>query len=240
MTNLLLQLRRELFPDICYRRFFVELKFTDVICVKLLISKLLGYAIILGAFGIKIPQIIKIQANKSVAGISMSMYLLETVGFLISSSYGYVNQFPFSTYGESLIILIQNYVVVYLMFHYTTGVNFNFLLLVISSLGFLFAAVSGIIPFRILQALQGSSIVIFSFSKIPQIINNAKAKSTGQLAFLTFFLNFVGSAARIFTTLQELSDWIVLTGAIFGTVLNGIIVLQILIYGNVDEKKKRE
>jgi mannose-P-dolichol utilization defect protein 1 len=107
-----------------------------VICVKLLISKLLGYAIILGAFGIKIPQIIKIQANKSVAGISMSMYLLETVGFLISSSYGYVNQFPFSTYGESLIILIQNYVVVYLMFHYTTGVNFNFLLLVISSLGF--------------------------------------------------------------------------------------------------------
>jgi uncharacterized protein with PQ loop repeat len=42
----------------------------------------LGYAIILGAFGLKIPQIIKIQANKSVAGISMSMYLLEIIGYV--------------------------------------------------------------------------------------------------------------------------------------------------------------
>lgn len=97
--------------------------------------------------------------------------------FLISSAYGFVNKFPFSTYGESMIILFQSpfsnfkksqiktweremtsfsldYVVVYLMYHYTTGINFNFLLLLVSSLSFLFAAVTGVIPFRFLQALQ--------------------------------------------------------------------------------------
>jgi hypothetical protein len=31
-------------------------------------------------------------------------------------------------------------------------------------------------------------------------------KSTGQLSFITWFLNFGGSVARIFTTLQEVDD----------------------------------
>lgn len=65
-----------------------------------------------------------------------------------------------------------------------------------------------------------------------------KNKSTGKLAFLTFLLNLLGSVARVFTTLQEVDDILILTSAITGVILNGIITLQILVYG--DKKVKEQ
>merc|ERR1711916_385670 len=57
----------------------------------------------------------------------------------------------------------------------------------------------GVIPVRVHEALLSVSTLIALSSRLPQIYTNYKRKSTGQLAFLTFFLAFGGSAARVLT-----------------------------------------
>ena len=43
------------------------------------LSKTLGYGVVLGALAVKLPQIIKILKNKSIAGISFRSVALEVI-----------------------------------------------------------------------------------------------------------------------------------------------------------------
>lgn len=45
-----------------------------------MLSKLIGYVIILGAIIVKVPQILKMMGAKSAEGVSMTMFLLEIIG----------------------------------------------------------------------------------------------------------------------------------------------------------------
>ena len=57
------------------------------------------------------------------------------------------------------------------------------------------------------EALAGGlPIVLMLFSRLPQIVQNARQGHAGQLALATYLLNTLGGAARVFTTLQELDD----------------------------------
>lgn len=49
-------------------------------CVSLIVSKLLGFAVIAGSVGVKVPQISKIWNSKSAQGVSNSMFQLELIG----------------------------------------------------------------------------------------------------------------------------------------------------------------
>jgi uncharacterized protein with PQ loop repeat len=60
------------------------------------------------------PQIYKIVAAGDVSGISASAFYFDAFGYLITPVYGYLEGFPFSTYGESFPIGIQNFVLVLL------------------------------------------------------------------------------------------------------------------------------
>jgi mannose-P-dolichol utilization defect protein 1 len=87
-----------------------------------------------------------------------------------------------------------------------------------------------------------SFIVILS--RVPQIYTNFANKSTGQLAFFTFFLSFAGIVARLGTVLVETEDKMLLLQTLSSTALNGILVLQFLLYWNsgkkVDDKKQKK
>eukprot|EP01120_Amphizonella_sp_Union-15-10_P010914 TRINITY_DN4534_c0_g1_i1.p1 TRINITY_DN4534_c0_g1~~TRINITY_DN4534_c0_g1_i1.p1 ORF type:complete len:248 (+),score=27.86 TRINITY_DN4534_c0_g1_i1:67-810(+) len=200
--------------------------------VKLLISKALGYAILLGSLFVKIPQIIKIVRAGSVKGISFSMFFLELIGYIIGFSYGFSFKQPINTYGENLFLMIQNFVILYLIYFYTTGVNTEFMILVSLMAVGLSILASNKVPKKFLETLKGFSILIFIVSKLPQIWQNYQAGDVGQLDLFGFVLNFGGSLIRIFTTLTELkNDYITLASFIVATLLNGILVGQILYYG---------
>ena len=66
-----------IFREDCFNAFFTQMDFTNVECIKFTIMKVLGYLIIAGAFIIKVPQILKIMKNKSVAGISKFLFYIE-------------------------------------------------------------------------------------------------------------------------------------------------------------------
>jgi hypothetical protein len=69
--------------------------------------------VILGGIGFKLPQILKIAKNKSVEGIALSQYMLELLISANTLSFNYHIDAPFSTYGESFFILLQNVVIVF-------------------------------------------------------------------------------------------------------------------------------
>lgn len=68
---------------------------------------------------------------------------------------------------------------------------------------------------------------------------------TGALSFATAFLQFAGSGARVFTTLQEVDDQLVLLSILIAFTTNAIIFLQFLCYWHSDavgaaESKKKQ
>ena len=81
-----------------------------------------------------------------------------------------------------------------------------------------------------------------------QIWANFRNGSTGQLSAVTILLMFAGSAARIFTSIQETGDQMMVLQYVISTVTNATLVFQILYYWNVatppraggDARKKRQ
>jgi len=181
---------------------------------------------------VKVPQITKILSANNVDGLSLEMFVMELIGYTICATYGYYRQFPFSTYGEVILIGIQNVVIVYLIFQYRKKSMLYFSLLIAVLGAQIGATINGLISDDIFSYLYISTAVIFSASKLPQIITNFRNKSTGALAFTTFLLLFSGSCARVFTTFKEVNETSVLFNYLLGAVLNGTILIQILVWGS--------
>lgn len=220
-------------------------QFTDVACGKMLISKLLGIAIILGAVIVKVPQILKMVTNKSAAGIAPSTYLLENVVYAIIGSYYYNKGYPFSTYGENVFLLIQGYVLVFLVFKFNQQLGLTFWASAVGFTLFVFALAQNVVGTEVLTMLQGATIPISAASRVPQIIENFNNGSTGQLSVITSAMVFLGCVARVFTTMQEVSgDLMAFATVGCSTFLNGIIFFQILYYwkaaGLEDDSKKNK
>lgn len=75
---------------------------------------------------------------------------------------------------------------------------------------------------------------LFIISRSTQIISNLRAGNVGTLSFVTVFLQFAGSAARVFTTIQEVSDKVLLFGFLVGLTLNTVLFLQVLFMSGDD------
>ncbi|XP_068475801.1 LOW QUALITY PROTEIN: mannose-P-dolichol utilization defect 1 protein homolog 2-like [Phaseolus vulgaris] len=184
--------------------------FPEKNCLLPLISKLLGYAIVAASTTVKLPQILKILKHKSVRGLSMISFELEVIGYTIALAYCLYKGMAFSAYGELLFLLIQAIILVAIIYYYSRPLNtFTWIR------ALLYCAVAPTIlagqidPF-LFEALYASQHAIFLFARIPQIWQNFSNKSTGELSFLTSFMNFAGSNVRVFTTIQENAPYSVL------------------------------
>lgn len=76
--------------------------------------------------------------------------------------------------------------------------------------------------------------------QLTQIYTIYSNESTGQLSFITSFLNWAGTASRIFTTIQETQDSIMLLMYVSNFIVNGIIVIQFFMYGSEAKKAKKQ
>lgn len=73
-----------------------------------------------------------------------------------------------------------------------------------------------------------------------QAVANYKNGSTGQLSAVTVTMLFLGSMARIFTSIQETGDQIIILTYMVATVANGTLLFQIIYYWNVKPKGKKD
>jgi len=231
--------------DTCYSSLIEDFNYRDVDCIKYAISKGLGFGIVAGGAIVKVPQIIKIVQARTAKGVSVSSYLLETLACVISLAYNIRQNNPISTYGETFFVTIQNLIILGLMLHYS-GKNVSAFIILSSFLFFgnILGRSTSVTQFdgsvvttawvskELLLILQAATIPINLFSKIPQIIENHKNKSTGQLSAFTIFNYFAGSLARVYTTLTEVDDVVILSGFLLSTLFNCVLALQMAFYWN--------
>jgi len=226
-------------PKYCHDEFFVSLNFLHVACLKIALSKCLGYFIVALASLAKLPQVIKVLQASSVEGLSLLSFITELITMTGTFSYSSARGFPFSTWGESLFKACQTCFLVVLFFYYTNrplaAVLFPFLYG-----AFVYVLLSGMTPIAVLVQLVSLNILFLSISRVSQISTNFRNGHTGQLSFVMVLMLLFNHAARIFTTLQETGDKYMLTIFIVSTVFNVTMVTQILYYWNVkiDKQKK--
>ncbi|GJJ74531.1 mannose-P-dolichol utilization defect 1 [Entomortierella parvispora] len=231
--------------DTCYSSLIEDFNYRDVECIKYGISKGLGLGIVAGGAIVKVPQIIKIVQARTAKGISLPSYMLETFACVVSLAYNIRQNNPISTYGETFFVTIQNLIILGLMLHYS-GKNTTAFMVLSSFLFFgnILGRSTSVTQYdgsvvttawvskEALTVLQGATIPINLFSKIPQIVENHRNKSTGQLSAFTIFNYFAGSLARVYTTLTEVDDVIILSGFLLSTLFNCILALQMALYWN--------
>ncbi len=219
-------------------QFFHDRNFFDVTCVKLLISKVLSIGIICGAVLVKVPQIINIVRSRSTEGLAASMYALENVGYLITVLYNLRQGYAFSTYGETFFLLLQGIVLIALFGIFNKRLPFSVALYAFyAALGYYIWELS---PHSQLPLFQTLTIPIFAASRLPQIVSNFNGKSTGILSVVTVTLNAFGSLARVFTTLAEVEDNVVLAGMLASCAMNIVLLLQVIAYWKNTTKLQKE
>lgn len=239
----------------CYQSLIHDINIEDVECIKYGVSKGLGIGIIGASSIVKVPQILKLVNSQSAEGVSFLSYLLETVAYLITLAYNYHNGFPFSTYGETALILAQNVVISVLILRYSGESAFAalFIGLISAAATLLFTGHS--INMATLGYLQAVAGVLGIASKLPQIVAIFQSGTTGQLSAFTVciallpwwnstvltlskvFNYLAGSLSRIFTTLQEVDDKLILYGFVAGFALNLVLAAQMVYYWNAPSAK---
>lgn len=201
-------------------------------CITYLISKGLSIGIVLFSFTSKLPQILYMYKSKDIKGLSYLSIYLDVISFLCSSLYPFHMGYSFLTYGESVIILLENLLIFFMSWKYDINQssdrnNMSFTLIICA---FLFITYKEVLDEKSWKIVGSASTVLSFGSRITQIVKSYKEKSTGPLSTITFALNMLGNVARIFTTIKETKDFIMAGGFIISFFLNLIIFLQIIYY----------
>ena len=90
------------------------------------------------------------------------------------------------------------------------------------------------LPKETIALLQIATLPLGLFSKLPQIAQNHRAKSIGQLSTFAVVAQILGCLARLFTTATEVKDTLVLAGFFLALVLNTVLGIQVWAYYGKD------
>ncbi|KAJ8613314.1 hypothetical protein MRB53_037001 [Persea americana] len=206
---------RSLLGEQCYSTLVdaLDLSPSSAQCFSLAISKALGVGIVGTSAIVKLPQLIKLLTSQSAKGLSFTSYLLETAALVISLAYNTRNGFPFSTYGESAFIAVQNVAIAALILVFSKrAAGAAVFIAGLATAGYaLFGENTGV-SHGLLSYLQAGAGLLGVASKV--------------------FNYLVGSGTRIFTTLKEVPDKLILYGFIAGFALNAVLAAQMLYYWN--------
>lgn len=196
---------------------------------KVMLAKLLGYAMGAGALVLYVPIIFKLVQQGNSDGFSTATWIYSLLGHSLALAYPMKMKFPLNTYSEILGSILQIIIILGITSYYL-GRTFEFSLgiMSISTIFCLFQA-TNIFPMKYLGLIQIMATIIGNYANVPQILLAYQTKQTSWSA-ISAFLAVVGSIIRIFTTLQLTRDPFVLGGYTLGVVTNSILLFQIFLY----------
>lgn len=87
------------------------------------IADLLSLITIASCLVSKVPQIQTVQQLKSATGLSLNGLLMELCSYSVTMLYNFTNRYAFLSYMEYPILLIQEYVLVYVVLKYSNMLN---------------------------------------------------------------------------------------------------------------------
>mmetsp|Transcript_23489 Transcript_23489/g.30525 ORF Transcript_23489/g.30525 Transcript_23489/m.30525 type:complete len:261 (+) Transcript_23489:79-861(+) len=196
-------------------------------CALSVISKILGYVIIIGSFGFKVPQILKVMDSHSTAGLSLASMEMDVFVYIASLGYSLRQRLPISAYGEQAVVLLQNLILVAQAWIFDAPASF------LRLLAFLFATILSSIaiylqPSTTLPLLPMIAVAASVCSRVPQISTNYFQGHTGLLSPITVALNVFGALARVFTTLSEAYDPVMLFSYSISFILSATLMAQLI------------
>lgn len=200
--------------------------------VLTILSTIVGICVLIGSLLYKLPQVIRVIRRKSAQGISVLMYTLETLGTSFSALYFARRAFPFSTYGETVFIMIQNVILLALIVVYQRLPRVPAIVLGLFYFTMVIALLSPLVPLSMLVLLQLCSIPILNLARVPQIVLNYRCKATGELSPITLGLQLLGNVARIFTTVAQVKDPLMFVSICVATCFNSVLFGQWLYYSH--------
>ncbi|KAI5803913.1 hypothetical protein EDC01DRAFT_611654 [Geopyxis carbonaria] len=206
-------------------------------CTKLLISKTLGLGIVAMSAFVKLPQLFKLCSSRSPQGVSFAAYALETVAYLITLAYNTAAGNAASTYGEIAFLALQNVVVSLLLLEFAGRRSAAGAWVAAIAAGAYTLFTPGLLSSEQLALAQAATIPLALAAKVPQIWTIARQGSTGQLSAFAVFNYLLGSLARVFTTLAEVDDPLILWGFVAGAALNAVLAAQMVWYWNAGSGK---
>ncbi|KAI3440368.1 uncharacterized protein J3R85_003706 [Psidium guajava] len=209
-------------------------------CVLPLLSKLVGYCLIAASTTVKLPQILKILKHRSASGLSMLSFELDVVGYTIALAYCLHKGLHFSAYGELVFLLIQSIILVGIIYYYSQPLGAKTWTKTLLYCALAPTILSGKVDPVLFEALYACQHAIFFCARVPQIWKNFTNKSTGQLSYLTYLINFGGSMARVFTSIQEKAPVSVVMGSLRTVATNGTILIQIIVYRKSHDQREKK
>ncbi|OHT02865.1 Mannose-P-dolichol utilization defect 1 protein like protein [Tritrichomonas foetus] len=220
-----------LLNEYCCKSFISEWNFFDRECVSLAFSRGIGIGVIFFSSIIKIPQIFQILRYNNGFGISMTAMYIEITVNTLSFSYHLQNKYPFTTYGETVFIFIQNLIIAFLVSHYDR--HYPFLLfdsIIIIEFSLIFAVLRNAISPSFMSFLWRLNLPLSLSYKCAQIVKTWKIGCKGELSTISSFMKALGSLGRVFTTLREINDGTILFLYFVNFSLNAFIFVQCIMY----------
>ncbi|XP_053565655.1 solute carrier family 66 member 3 [Bombina bombina] len=181
---------------------------------------------------LKFPQIYSVLSARSAEGVSLNSVLLELTGFIVFLRYQIYYNYPLETHLEYPMLIVQDTVLLLLMFLYNGNLK-NALLYA----GIFF----GLWHILVLQSwliylALNLCTVISASSKVLQLQYIWQTKDSGQASALTWGFAAYTSATRIFTTFMTTTDIAVLLRFVVMLFLNVWVTSAILKYRKKTEK----
>merc|ERR1712025_618215 len=165
-----------------------------------LLSKVVGYGIIIPAFILQVPQILAVWRSWSVEGLSLPTLMFELTLLMVAITFSTKMGFPLNAWGEAIPVAFQMLVLLTLSFWISRGRSAAFSFFFLTVTVFTLLTTSSVESLWYIQLL-------FTFlalgGKTKQVIDNYLINSTGQLSLITSLLATGGVVIRVFTTFVE-------------------------------------
>ena len=179
-----------------------------------IVSKFLATCVVFAGTLYKIPQVLKIYKARSAKGVSLTMITTDAWTTMVETAYSYGNGQPFLDWGEAPSQLICSTSVALQILYYQRHVR----KLILAKYATTFLLFTGVvmhaplllgkrIGFQLLKFLKTINMFITFISKFPQIMENYKTKSTGQLSAPTMATGCLGGIGKYFKRRSEHREW---------------------------------
>ncbi|GAB1869934.1 Solute carrier family 66 member 3 [Camponotus japonicus] len=183
-------------------------------------------------FVLKIPQILKLLSVKSADEISTLGLFLELTSYTVMTSYNYTNGYSVLSYLEYPIILVQEYILIFLVLKYLNRINVWSFLCAIIYFTLSACLLLEIAPKIVLTFLAPMCTPISASSKIVQLLSILRARNAESVSPLTWFISAFTNLTRVFTIWMDSADVLLLGNFILSVLLSSSIMFSALYYRN--------
>eukprot|EP00747_Dinoflagellata_sp_TGD_P211695 gnl/TRDRNA2_/TRDRNA2_84905_c0_seq2.p1 gnl/TRDRNA2_/TRDRNA2_84905_c0~~gnl/TRDRNA2_/TRDRNA2_84905_c0_seq2.p1 ORF type:complete len:229 (+),score=38.10 gnl/TRDRNA2_/TRDRNA2_84905_c0_seq2:47-733(+) len=201
------------------------------------VATVLGYLVIVGSTMYKLPQIMRIHKAGSARGVSLAMLSMDSVHYVFTLAYSIFHGHPLSIYGENFAQYASAFTLILQVFRYERRASPAKVARVAAALiAFAATAIRG--PALMGKEIGGplldvmkSSTMALQFGSLPQVIQNWRTRSAGELSLVSFSLGSLGGLVRLYTTLAKVGhDRKMALTPLMSAAINLTIVSQILFY----------